>query len=603
MNVYLLNPQFSQRFQGQVNYWLPYSAGCLWAYVQQNDTIRENFVLRDIVFRREHIDELVARMDSPRVCGFSNYLWCRNWCLAAAEAIKAQWPECHIVFGGPETSVSYLSYDFVDTVVLAEGEVSFEDILIKIQQGQQPQDVYQKHRLENLEIPSPYTLGIFDPLIAANPGIVWNTTIETNRGCPYACTFCDWGSTTYSKVKKFNLERIQSELEWIAQNPVGFIFGADANFGIFKERDLEIARMMRRILQGSRVDSITMQFAKNSNEHIFEIANELRDYMSNGVTVSVQSMSPRVLQAIKRTNMNVNDIRDLMRLSREHDIPTYSELIIGLPEETLESWKSGIGEILELGQHNNLRILMATPLENSELNLLQRLPYRIKTLKGYRRVGNSVNNEGGISEEDETIIATSTMTTEEMIEGRLYAWIVASLHCHGYSQIIAKFLRNTANVSYREFYDAVFARVQQPDSELYAIWSKFNAKLRDFFETGENDMGNHAIDHESFLLWYQNRHSIYQLVAEVAENFAEIPNSVHELQRLFIVEDCAYPIVYHSEYDLDTWQQTPRQYTISAWRQGVNLNHFDDIKELIKRGQIKNRVKIIQDCSEQSLPH
>jgi hypothetical protein len=166
---------------------------------------------------------------------------------------------------------------------LAEGEVSFEDILLKIQQGHPPLDVYQKHRLENLEIPSPYILGVFDSLIAANPDIIWNTTIETNRGCPYACTFCDWGSTTYSKVKKFNLERIESELHWIARNPVGFIFGADANFGIFKERDLEIARMMRRILQGSRVDSITMQFAKNSNEHIFEIANELRGYAADKI--------------------------------------------------------------------------------------------------------------------------------------------------------------------------------------------------------------------------------------------------------------------------------------------------------------------------------
>ena len=32
--------------------------------------------------------------------------------------------------------------------------------------------------------------------------------LESNRGCPYGCTFCDWGSATLSKVRNFDLDRV-----------------------------------------------------------------------------------------------------------------------------------------------------------------------------------------------------------------------------------------------------------------------------------------------------------------------------------------------------------------------------------------------------------
>ena len=59
---------------------------------------------------------------------------------------------------------------------------------------------------------------------------------------------------------------------WFKKNAVAVIFIADANFGIFKERDLEIARMIRDIMSDSKLEYISMNYAKNSNERIFEIA-------------------------------------------------------------------------------------------------------------------------------------------------------------------------------------------------------------------------------------------------------------------------------------------------------------------------------------------
>ena len=146
--------------------------------------------------------------------------------------------------------------------------------------------------------------------------------LETNRGCPYQCTFCDWGGLTYSKVRKFNLEKIQAELEWAVQNKIGYLFVADANFGMYKDRDLEIAKLIRSAADRGQIESVNATFAKNSTESIFEIAKILGS-ISRGVTFSVQSMNESTLDAIKRKNLDTNNIKHFMELSQKYNINTY----------------------------------------------------------------------------------------------------------------------------------------------------------------------------------------------------------------------------------------------------------------------------------------
>ena len=70
--------------------------------------------------------------------------------------------------------------------------------------------------------------------------------IETNRGCPYACTFCNWGNATQEKINQFSLETVKEEVKYVCENSrnlTGFLYIADANFGILR-RDLEIAKAM-----------------------------------------------------------------------------------------------------------------------------------------------------------------------------------------------------------------------------------------------------------------------------------------------------------------------------------------------------------------------
>ena len=95
-------------------------------------------------------------------------------------------------------------------------------------------------------LPSPYLDGVFDHYGAAVDAAI----VESNRGCPFGCTFCDWGSATNQKVRKFDLQRVKDEIEWIGRHEVRVIWVADANFGIY-ERDIELAEWICEVKKKS----------------------------------------------------------------------------------------------------------------------------------------------------------------------------------------------------------------------------------------------------------------------------------------------------------------------------------------------------------------
>lgn len=457
-NLYLFQPQYRVSFNDKDQYWFPYAVGCLWSYAKQFE-VAKTWDLKRILFKREPIDKVIKTIVNPSLCAFSVYIWNEKYCLRLAKEIKVLWPNCVIAFGGPQVSSHYTKYSFIDTMVIGEGEPAFVSMLQKVVEGKEPQLFYNEKRMDSLDtVPSPYVDGTFDHLIEQNPNLFWSAPFETNRGCPYSCTFCDWGGLTRSKVKKFSLERIVNELAWLKDKKIRTMFLTDANFGIFKERDLEIANLLRQFSEANgNLEYIAMNYAKNSNEHVFKIAQAFGK-INKGITFSVQSMNPDTLEEIKRKNMDVGDIKTLMKLSAEYNIPHYTEVILGLPHETLSTWKSGIAELLELGQHSRIDVLFNMILDNTEMKEAQVGPFKLKTIEADDVVAFSVDEETGIKETAPIVVSTSTMTTDEIVEAFIYTWMVIAFHIGGYSMNASMALR-AKGIAYRRFYDKLFERI------------------------------------------------------------------------------------------------------------------------------------------------
>lgn len=578
LNVYLFQPQYAVEIRKENTYWLPYSAGCIWSYASTIPEISEKYTLAELGFKREDPTNIIQRMNlqTPSVCGFSCYVWNEQYCLALAKKVKQNFPNCRIIFGGAQSSAKLIEYDFIDSVILAEGEESFADFLL----SDVNQKIYDKQRMSNLDIPSPYTTGLFDKLLEDNPNALWSMTFETNRGCPYACTFCDWGGTTYSKVRKFDIDRITADLEWAIGKPVSYVFCADANFGIFKERDLEIARVLKRVADLSLIETINLQYAKNSTEIVFEIAQILGEY-SRGVTVSVQSMHDATLTAIKRRNMDVNRVQDLIALSKRYNVGTYTEVILGLPEETLESWCDGLCEILELGQHDSIDMWFAQLLENSELNLSEsKKNYSIDSVTSadYFALYNSTDYKD-IQENIELIRSTSTMSFNELVNGYMYGWMIIHWHISGYSQHIACTLRQQ-NISYKNYYDNLIKYIKQ-DKVFSNHYNELQKLVTSYLQHGRLDFQDtkshgHNLHGFSYGFMYDNKELAYDLAIKCGYNFINLSQKDKFIQQNFLFDNnTSYPVQYNN--------------TVIA--SNIDNSLVLDFYSLRRRGLLKNRIK------------
>ncbi len=254
--ISFVQPNFRQG-PGGIAAYLPYSAGILWSYALTNETIKNNLVLDKLVYKREPIEELATRLSKNNIVAFSTYVWNRNYNFKLAKRVKELNPSVLVLFGGPEPPITnpdiFSIMPFCDIVVKGEGEYTFCSLIEKwinkedysevsgllINENGKCKDTGVPERIEELDtVPSPYLTGVFDSILPLESE--WNAVIETNRGCPYQCTFCDWGSLTYSKMKKFNLTRVFHEIEWMSENKIGYMDVADSNFGIFIERDNSI---------------------------------------------------------------------------------------------------------------------------------------------------------------------------------------------------------------------------------------------------------------------------------------------------------------------------------------------------------------------------
>lgn len=591
----MFQPQYAVDVRNETNYYFPYSAGCIWSYVAQFPDIASNFRLADIIFRRESVDEILNRLEQPAICGFSCYVWNERWCLTIAEAIKNKWPECLIVFGGPQTHGGMTAHRFIDVFVRGEGEENFLDLLRTIIEGREPELFYSKRRLENLEIPSPYTVGVFDKIIADNPGAVWAMTLETNRGCPYSCTFCDWGSLTYSKVKRFDLEKVREELEWTLGRPVRYIICADANMGIFKERDLEIAQMVRDVAdRGKFLEGCNFQYAKNSTEVVFKIAQTIGN-LGRGVTISVQSMHEDTLDAIKRKNMDVNNMRRLLDLSVEYGVPTYTELILGMPNETLNTWISGFSELLEIGQHSLIDMWFTQVLINSEMSQPDyRRKYGIKTVvaRDYMPLFNP-NDSRTIEETIELINCTNTMSTEDMVEAYMFGWTVLYFHIGGYSQIASRYLRGQHGVSYQDYYVRLFESLPN-DPDFGEHFSKTKEVVNHYLRTGDilpyADIknGGHALHSASYGYMYERAALAYNLSLQVASEFKTIPHWVSQLQHNFVYRHGdQYPLTLQGNYNILTQTEVDTEYTVQPQK---NISSEFNFYQTRRKGLLKNLI-------------
>ena len=493
--------QINNSFSGQ-NY-LPLSLGFLYSYAMFHVEGIESFEFLDPVYKRIKVKDAVKHLKNADIVAFSVYVWNHNLSLEIAKELKKVNPNCLVVFGGchvPDKNTDeYLQkYNFIDIAAIGEGERVFAELLTNFSTKRWdlvPSITYRKdngefatqsqcERIKDMnEIPSPFLEGYFDDLIVKNPQEKWIGLWETNRGCPFSCAYCDWGVGFKKKVQKYNLEdRLFLEADWFSHNKIEFIFCCDANFGMYKDRDYSIAkRFANNKEKYGYPHALSVQNTKNNSESSYEVQKLLATSgLSKGVLIAFESVHKPTLKAIKRHNIKLSHFYDLQRKFTHDGIKTFSDLILGMPEETCESFIAGVGSLIKMGQHNRIQFNNLTILPNTEM---ARPEYIEKY--GLEIVESSIINIHGtlgteeVSEIQQMVVGTKTMHGEDWVKARYFGYMVGFLYFNKIFQIPLVVANSVFNVDHEVLFNAFLK--ERPDSKtaLSRITQQFFQHARD----------------------------------------------------------------------------------------------------------------------------
>ena len=318
------------------------------------------------------------RKFGPGVWLFSNYMWSIDLNLQISQAVVQHNAGNYTIHGGPSTPdyphacEAFLAENpSIDIAVHGEGEITITEIFATLQRtakGRIEADLRKlasvtgltyrerttgrflrtadRERMKSPDaVPSPYLSGLFD----AYQGRVEAAIIETNRGCPYGCTFCDWGSATNQKIRKFDLERVKDEITWIGENKIRVMWIADANYGLY-DRDIEISQFIVDTKKRyGYPQEIVVNYTKNSTWRLVEI---IKIFTEGGIIgqgiISIQTTDEKTLEVINRKNIRTQRYDELAQAFTDLNLPLSTDLMIGLPGMTLASFQADLQRYIDM---------------------------------------------------------------------------------------------------------------------------------------------------------------------------------------------------------------------------------------------------------------
>jgi radical SAM superfamily enzyme YgiQ (UPF0313 family) len=497
--------QINNSFSNQ-NY-LPLSVGMLQAYAQAFLKQPDRFQFMLPLYKRVPVQHAVEELQYADLVLISVYVWNFRISLKIAEALKSRRSETVIVFGGPhvpERDDTFLKrYPFIDIACHGEGEQVALAVLENFTArnwSQVPSISYfdqsgaviknpRAGRVKDLSVfPSPYLTGVFDPLMDANPSEHWIALWETNRGCPFACTFCDWGSAVASKVYGFDIERIYKEVEWFSNRKIEFVFCCDANFGILS-RDVDIASYVAESKRKTGFpQALSVQATKNATERAYKTQKILADAgLNKGVDIALQSMDPNTLKSIKRGNISTATYQELQRRFIQDKVDTYTDLILGLPGETYDTFSHAVMTIIENGQHNRIQFNNLSILPNAEMgDPNYQKEYGMVTVES-RTInihGSLVESPDEVFETQLLVVGTKTMPRPEWVRTRAFSWMAAFLYFDKVLQIPLTLIHEICQVSYKELFELFSESTHDEFPILASIRAFFLEKAQEIQQGG-----------------------------------------------------------------------------------------------------------------------
>jgi len=332
------------------------------------------------------------------VMGFSVYTWNAAEFLALMREVKTACPQLVIVAGGPHVQQArdYLFSEAVDVIVLGEGEATLCEFLDADSRDQWPGiaglafvdndgseqgklvKTTSRTRINDLDS-LPSALGVITLTDENGKPLYDCVAYETSRGCPYKCSFCEWGTGAIgTKMYSFSPERIKNDWERIVEAGIRNIWLCDSNFGALKQ-DLEKTKILCDLKKRTGLPhTFATSWSKKHSGKVQEIVLMLHENkLLPHYHLALQTLTPLALALCHRENMGANKYEPIAKQMAKARVPIACELIWGLVGDNLKDFETNLDRLFAV--FPTINIFGYTLLPGTEF-YEKRDEYKIETL-------------------------------------------------------------------------------------------------------------------------------------------------------------------------------------------------------------------------------
>lgn len=405
----------------------------------------------------------------PDMVAFSVLGWnYRNFsCLA--DTYKQLNPDGTVVFGGNHVARQgervFREVPSVDIVVNGEGEWTFRDLVTGIIGSAKDPDLSDVRgisfldndgtiretpdidRISDLDIiPSPFLNGTIPMLDQAGKFRYEFALMETNRGCPYKCSFCYWGGAVGQRVRSFSRERLAAELDFFGFHEVPVVFLCDANFGMLEADEEFVEDLIRTRERYGYPQALEANWAKNKSERFRRIVRSLKSQgLKSSFTLALQTLTDEALDSMQRRNMRVNQWEELVDWLNHEGLSCYAELIWGAPGDTPTTFLEGYDKLAERVPRIAVYPLLLLP--NTSYSE-QRDIHGFVTLRGQ-------------NDDFEYVLANRTSTLPENLRMQRFMYLARLLGENQYFKLLWKLGRRLAGMRQSEIIGSLLSWIDE----------------------------------------------------------------------------------------------------------------------------------------------
>jgi radical SAM superfamily enzyme YgiQ (UPF0313 family) len=468
------------------------------------------------------------RKERCDILGSSNYVWNSNLGHWACKVAKERNPNVLTCMGGPNfpllenQKIHFLKEkNYVDIMIPYEGEIAFANILERILKDTNREYIFRDaidgctflspdkkkivegniiYPISKLDsIPSPYTSGLLDEFFDGK----LLPMIQTARGCPYSCNYCNIANSYYSKVKSFETQYIKDELHYIAERvsntSIKMLQIADSNYGMYK-KDKDISKAIKKLQEKYNWPQGIYVSTGKKFDNVIENTEIIKN--SFGFSMSVQSMNKTVLKEIGRSNIPIEDYKSASDILTIEDQPTLAEYIFPLPYETFKSYMNGVKELIDLGVKrivtNTLMVLNGTIYKDNAykekfgyVTKYRILPYCYGIYEGEK-----------VFEYEEVGISTNTLSINEYLKIREFSFLMEIL----FNSSIFIELWICLKAYGLDYYDFLKLACRELENA--------HGKIRQIFTSFNNEAKNELKDSSKSVVEFYSKKANYQKLIE-----------------------------------------------------------------------------------------